>query len=98
LASRDAGVPWYAKLHAAAVTAYALSSIDVIPDFISVVGYFDDLVIVPLGILLVVSLIPGRHHGGAPANGCRRRIPARQPRHRHPQWNYTIKSRRKAET
>jgi len=58
LAARDPRVPWYAKLLAIAVAAYALSPIDLIPDFIPVLGYLDDLVIVPLGILLVVSLIP----------------------------------------
>lgn len=58
LASRDPRVPWYAKVLAIAVAAYALSPIDLIPDFIPVVGYLDDLVIVPVGIWLVVSLIP----------------------------------------
>jgi uncharacterized membrane protein YkvA (DUF1232 family) len=58
LAARDPRVPWYAKALAAAVAAYALSPIDLIPDFIPVVGYLDDLVIVPLGILLAVRLIP----------------------------------------
>jgi uncharacterized membrane protein YkvA (DUF1232 family) len=51
-------VPWYAKILAMAVAGYALSTIDLIPDFIPVVGYADDLIIVPLGIWLVVSLIP----------------------------------------
>ncbi|MEH2568637.1 YkvA family protein [Bradyrhizobium sp. AZCC 2289] len=59
LASRDPRVPWYAKVLAIGVAAYALSPIDLIPDFIPIVGYLDDLVIVPLGIWLVVSLIPG---------------------------------------
>jgi uncharacterized membrane protein YkvA (DUF1232 family) len=59
LASRDPRVPWYAKALAIAVAAYALSPIDLIPDFIPVIGYLDDLVILPLGIWLVVSLIPG---------------------------------------
>jgi len=57
LAARDPRVPWYAKL--LAVAGYALSPIDLIPDFIPVIGYLDDLVIVPLGVWLVVSLIPG---------------------------------------
>src|SRR6478672_12661570 len=57
-AARDPRVPWYAKALAAAVAAYALSPIDLIPDFIPVVGYLDDLIIVPLGIRLVISLIP----------------------------------------
>jgi uncharacterized membrane protein YkvA (DUF1232 family) len=59
LASHDPRVPWYAKVLAIAVAAYALSPIDLIPDFIPVIGYLDDLVILPLGIWLVVSLIPG---------------------------------------
>jgi uncharacterized membrane protein YkvA (DUF1232 family) len=59
LASRDPRVPWYVKTLAVAVAAYALSPIDLIPDFIPIVGYFDDLVIVPFGVWLVVSLIPG---------------------------------------
>jgi uncharacterized membrane protein YkvA (DUF1232 family) len=59
LASRDPRVPWYAKALAIAVAAYALSPIDLIPDFIPVIGYLDDLVILPLGIWAVVSLIPG---------------------------------------
>jgi uncharacterized membrane protein YkvA (DUF1232 family) len=58
LASRDPRVPWYAKALAVAVAAYALSPIDLIPDFIPVIGYLDDLIIVPLGIWLVVRLIP----------------------------------------
>lgn len=58
LASRDSRTPGYAKLVAGAVAAYALSPIDLIPDFIPVLGYLDDLIIVPLGILLVVKLIP----------------------------------------
>jgi uncharacterized membrane protein YkvA (DUF1232 family) len=58
LASRDPRVPWYVKILAIAVAGYALSPIDLIPDFIPVVGYLDDLIIVPLGIGLVVSLIP----------------------------------------
>ena len=58
LAARDPRVPWHVKLLALAVAGYALSPIDLIPDFIPVVGYLDDLVIVPLGVWLVVSLIP----------------------------------------
>lgn len=57
LAARDSRVPWYAKALAGAVAAYALSPIDLIPDFIPVLGYMDDLVIVPLGILATVRLI-----------------------------------------
>jgi uncharacterized membrane protein YkvA (DUF1232 family) len=58
LAARDPRVPWYAKALALAVAAYAFSPIDLIPDFIPVVGYLDDLLIVPLGIALVIRLIP----------------------------------------
>jgi len=58
IAARDSRTPWYAKLAAGAVAAYALSPIDLIPDFIPILGYLDDLIIVPLGILLVVKLIP----------------------------------------
>jgi uncharacterized membrane protein YkvA (DUF1232 family) len=57
LAARDPRVPWYAKGVAAAVAAYALSPIDLIPDFVPVLGYLDDLLIVPLGIMLAVKLI-----------------------------------------
>src|SRR5689334_21102726 len=57
-ASRDPRVPWYAKALAVVVAGYALSPIDLIPDFIPVVGYLDDVILVPLGILLVVRLIP----------------------------------------
>lgn len=58
LAARDRRTPVVAKIAAAAVAAYALSPIDLIPDFVPVLGYLDDLVIVPLGILLAVRLMP----------------------------------------
>lgn len=58
LAARDRRTPWAAKLVAAAVAAYALSPIDLIPDAIPVLGYLDDLLIVPLGIMLAVRLVP----------------------------------------
>lgn len=58
LAARDPRTPWYAKAVALAVAAYALSPIDLIPDFIPVLGYLDDVIIVPLGILIAVRLIP----------------------------------------
>jgi len=58
LAARDPRVPWYAKALALAVAAYALSPIDLIPDFIPVLGYLDDLILIPLGIALVMKLIP----------------------------------------
>lgn len=58
LASRDPRVPWYAKALAVAVAGYALSPIDLIPDFIPIIGYLDELILLPLGIWLVVSLVP----------------------------------------
>jgi uncharacterized membrane protein YkvA (DUF1232 family) len=58
LAARSPRVPWHARIIAIAVAGYALSPIDLIPDFIPVLGYVDDLIIVPLGIWLVLSLIP----------------------------------------
>jgi uncharacterized membrane protein YkvA (DUF1232 family) len=58
LASRDPQVPWAIRLFALAVAGYALSPIDLIPDFIPVLGIVDDLIIVPLGICLVSALIP----------------------------------------
>ena len=58
LAARDPRTPWYAKAAAGLVAAYALSPIDLIPDFIPVLGYLDDLVLVPIGIWLVVRLMP----------------------------------------
>jgi uncharacterized membrane protein YkvA (DUF1232 family) len=57
-AARDPRVPWVAKILALAVTAYAFSPIDLIPDFVPILGYLDDLLIVPVGIALVVWLIP----------------------------------------
>jgi uncharacterized membrane protein YkvA (DUF1232 family) len=58
LASQDPRVPWYAKALAACVLGYLLSPIDLIPDFIPVVGYLDDLIIIPAGLILVIRLIP----------------------------------------
>jgi uncharacterized membrane protein YkvA (DUF1232 family) len=58
LAARDRRVPWYAKLLAGAVALYAVSPIDLIPDFIPILGMLDDLIIVPLGMALAVKMIP----------------------------------------
>jgi uncharacterized membrane protein YkvA (DUF1232 family) len=58
LAIKDPRVPWYARLLGACVVGYALSPIDLIPDFIPVLGYLDDLIVVPLGIALLIRLIP----------------------------------------
>jgi uncharacterized membrane protein YkvA (DUF1232 family) len=58
LACRDPRVPWHVKALAVAIATYALSPIDLIPDFIPVLGYLDELILLPLGIALVVKLIP----------------------------------------
>ena len=58
LAARSPDTPWYVKVLAGVVAAYAFSPIDLIPDFIPLLGYLDDLILVPLGIWLVVALIP----------------------------------------
>ncbi len=58
LAARHPGTPWYAKLLVAAIAAYALSPIDLIPDFIPILGYLDDLILIPLGVALAVRMIP----------------------------------------
>ena len=58
LAYRDPRTPWYAKVLAGAVVAYAFSPIDLIPDLIPVLGYLDDLLLVPLGIALAIRAIP----------------------------------------
>ena len=58
LAYRDPRVPWYAKAFVALVVGYAFSPIDLIPDPIPVLGYLDDLVLIPLGVVLVMRMIP----------------------------------------
>lgn len=58
LAARDPRVPWYAKLLAGVVVAYAVSPVDLIPDFIPVIGLLDDMIIVPLGLGLALKMIP----------------------------------------
>jgi uncharacterized membrane protein YkvA (DUF1232 family) len=58
LASRDPRTPWYAKLLVAAVVAYAVSPIDLIPDFIPVLGQLDDLLLLPIGIALAIGMVP----------------------------------------
>ena len=57
-AARDPRTPWLARILALLVVAYALSPIDLIPDFVPVLGYVDDLIVVPLGLALVVRLVP----------------------------------------
>ena len=58
LAGRDPRVPWYAKAFALAIAAYALSPIDLIPDFVPVLGYLDEVILLPPAILLAVKLVP----------------------------------------
>ena len=58
LAIKDPRVPWYAKFSALCVVAYVLSSIDLIPDFVPVLGYLDDIILVPLGITLSIKMMP----------------------------------------
>ncbi|MEK6730485.1 MAG: YkvA family protein [Planctomycetota bacterium] len=58
LAARNPRTPWYAKLLVAGLVAYAFSPIDLIPDFVPVLGYLDDLILIPLGIALAIKLIP----------------------------------------
>jgi uncharacterized membrane protein YkvA (DUF1232 family) len=75
LAARDPRTPWLAKLLAAALVAYALSPFDLVPDFVPVLGYLDDLIIVPLGIALVLRLVPAEVLAD-----CRERARARSDR------------------
>lgn len=58
LAYKDERVPWYAKFFTACVVAYAFSPIDFIPDIIPILGYLDDVIIVPLGIMLALKMLP----------------------------------------
>jgi uncharacterized membrane protein YkvA (DUF1232 family) len=60
IAARDPRVPWYAKVFLGLVLAYAFSPIDLIPDFIPVLGYLDDLILIPLGITLALKMIPAQ--------------------------------------
>jgi uncharacterized membrane protein YkvA (DUF1232 family) len=58
LAARDPRVPWYARVFVALIVAYAFSPIDLIPDFIPVLGYLDDLVLIPMGVIIALRMIP----------------------------------------
>lgn len=81
LAYRDPRTPWYARLWAACVVAYAFSPIDLIPDPIPVIGYLDDLVLVPLGIMLALKMIP------PPVLAeCREKAQAAMSQDRPPNW------------
>ena len=57
-AYKDERVPWYVKLFTACIVAYAFSPIDLIPDFIPILGYLDDVIILPLGIMFALKMIP----------------------------------------
>jgi uncharacterized membrane protein YkvA (DUF1232 family) len=58
LAARHPGTPWYAKLYLIAIVAYALSPIDLIPDFIPVLGFLDEVILLPFAIVVAVKLVP----------------------------------------
>lgn len=58
LACRDPRVPWHVRVMAWVVIAYALSPVDLIPDPIPILGYLDDLILIPLGVLIVIKMIP----------------------------------------
>ncbi len=58
IAARAPRVPWYVKLAAAVVAAYALSPIDLIPDFIPVLGYLDEAILLPIALIIVIKMIP----------------------------------------
>ncbi|MEB2630760.1 DUF1232 domain-containing protein [Peribacillus frigoritolerans] len=57
-ACKDERVPWHAKVFTACVVAYAFSPIDIIPDFIPILGYLDDVILVPIGIMIALKMIP----------------------------------------
>jgi len=74
LAARHPRTPWYAKLFLAAIVAYALSPIDLIPDFIPVLGFVDEIVLLPLALALAVKMVPG-----SVMSECRARAMERHP-------------------
>ncbi|TNJ63633.1 DUF1232 domain-containing protein [Paenibacillus hemerocallicola] len=57
-AYKDKHTPWYAKVFAICVVAYAFSPIDLIPDFIPILGYLDDVILIPLGVALALKMMP----------------------------------------
>ena len=79
LAARDPRTPWALRLLALAVAAYALSPIDLVPDFIPVLGYLDDLLIVPLGLALVLRLLPRLRQAAGAAAGLSTLLPPPTP-------------------
>jgi uncharacterized membrane protein YkvA (DUF1232 family) len=58
LAARHPDTPWYAKLLVVGIVAYAVSPIDLIPDFIPIIGFLDDLILIPIGIIIASRMIP----------------------------------------
>ena len=87
LACKDSRVPWYAKLLATCTIAYALSPIDLIPDFIPVLGLLDDLILLPLAIMLILKLIPSDI-----MDDCRRQAETamRSPKSKFYHWGATV--------
>ncbi len=81
LACRDPRTPWYAKALAAAVVGYAFSPLDLIPDSIPVLGYLDDLVLVPIGVAMAVRMIPP-----AVMRDCRQQAQERMAEERPRNW------------
>jgi uncharacterized membrane protein YkvA (DUF1232 family) len=81
LATRDPRTPLHAKLFAALVAAYAFSPFDLIPDFIPVLGYLDDVILVPLGIYIAVRMIPAEVMAD-----CRRRAETNRPSSKPKNW------------
>jgi uncharacterized membrane protein YkvA (DUF1232 family) len=97
LAARDPRVPWYAKALAFCVAGYAVSPLDLIPDFVPVLGYLDDVIVVPLGILAVVKLIPPEviaEHRGAGSSSAR--SPRQLHRRHRDRYRYRIGNLRRA--
>jgi len=85
LAYRDPRVPWYARIFAACVVAYAFSPIDLIPDFIPVLGHLDDLILIPLGIVLALKMIPP-----AVMDDCRARAKAAMDSGKPTNWGAAV--------
>lgn len=74
LAAWHPGTPWYAKVFLVSIVAYALSPIDLIPDFIPVLGFLDEIVLLPLAIVIAVRIVPA-----AVMSDCRARASRQQP-------------------
>ena len=81
-ACRDPRTPWYARVLAMLIVAYALSPIDLIPDFIPVLGYLDELILLPVGIYLVLKLVPAEALADARARA-QSWVESRQPKPRN---------------